>query len=73
MIPDKNIIRLRLYRNGSPTLAIPMELLASAGIPATVTHFQVSIDPATKSLIYRPLIFAAAGSCKICDKGVTPQ
>jgi hypothetical protein len=47
------VLKLRVYRKASPSICVPLWAIFAVGGMNT-THYKLSVDPATHSIIYQP-------------------
>jgi len=59
-------MKLIKLRKQSRTVKIPQAYLDMVGDPCP-EYFQINIDAKTKSIVYRPIVFAAQHGCALCD------
>lgn len=60
---DQQIVKIRKYSKSTPVIAVPSSFLDKIGKISDYWRVTVEHD----ALVYRPLIFAAANGCALCD------
>jgi len=48
------ILKLRVYKKASPAITVPLWAIFQCG-GLNATHYKLSIDPETRSIIYQPI------------------